>query len=50
MTDIGSSVGFLAEALFVGLVIVSISLFNIGKQLSKINKTLLTSKSSEEKI
>ncbi len=49
MTDIGGAVGFLGEALFVGLVIVSASLFYIGKQLSKINESIRSNKANEEK-
>lgn len=49
MTDIGGAVGFLGEVLFIGLVIVSASLFYIGRQLSKINESIRTNKTKEEK-
>lgn len=44
MTDIGGAIGFLGEALFVGLIVVSASLFYIGKQLSKINESISSNK------
>jgi hypothetical protein len=40
MTDVGSAVGFLAEVLFLGFVLIAISLFYIGKKLSKIGDNL----------
>lgn len=49
MIDIGGAVGFLGEALFVGLVIVAASLLYIGRQLSKINESIGKSKTREEK-
>lgn len=50
MSAIGVAVGFLDEALFVGFVIVSTSLFYIRKQLAKISESVRTNKSKEEKL